>query len=88
MYATDGKVSHVARRVKVTARFTFLPQGGCNGYSHVNDRGYYDLQEAPTLIVFWCLIRSPPLSLRGLGVMLWIFINVFLSAAAGLSLRQ
>lgn len=24
------------------------PQGSCNGYSDVNDRGYYDLQEALT----------------------------------------
>lgn len=24
------------------------PQGSCNGYSDVNDQGYYDLQEALT----------------------------------------
>lgn len=68
-----------------------------HAYSGVNDQGYYDLQEAlatspKTNYIPVCLMRScflrylpPPPPPPQLQVMLWIFINVFHSTAAGLS---
>lgn len=74
------------------------PQGSCNGYSDVNDQGYYDLQEALTsspktncIPVFdeELLLASPPQGYTLTSqVMLWIFINVFHSTTAGLSHHQ